>query len=327
MGYPTCPVFARALQVFQEEYPEITTCAHEATGISGAPYVTCRDHIKGFLGYRPPENMDRRDLKGLPVLLSSLVQDQLSFCHSRLWFSPVPKDLLRWGPTPFSGDVFHCFISWNEKIFFWKPDINSWLCCSSGPVFIALYPSFWTYSLEGSHLPIPSLHFLLKHPQVSLSFPFFWSFSLFWILSTLLTFPLMLCHSNFTNIQSSETSHLSLRFLPDLCVPVYSLPFCVGLYTNICYRSLCFPNTWHFFPLVFPFLRFKILFCLKVIWLADKYRHDSFNIKWIKSVAVAIKKSLAGEQEREGPTLGHGNAKEKRGKNKWNLEKKKLYFV
>lgn len=103
----------------------VTTCDHEAIAISGAPDVTCRDHIKGFLGYRPPESMDRRDLKGLPVLLPSLVLDQLNFCHSRPWFSLVPKDLLWWGPTQFSTNAFHGFISWNEKIFYLKPDINT----------------------------------------------------------------------------------------------------------------------------------------------------------------------------------------------------------
>lgn len=29
------------------------------------------------------------------------------------------------GPAPMSGVLFHCFISWKEKIFFLKPDVNT----------------------------------------------------------------------------------------------------------------------------------------------------------------------------------------------------------
>ena len=136
MGYPTCPVFTRALQAFRRvsrNPASVTTerklgqswgCEHEPTGISGTPDNPHKDHLTVSIGHTPPESTDRRALKKLPVLLPNLVQDQLDCSHSRLWFNLVLKDLLWWASIPSSSNLFHCFISPNEKNAFLKPDIS-----------------------------------------------------------------------------------------------------------------------------------------------------------------------------------------------------------
>lgn len=158
-------------------------------------------------------------------------------------------------------------------------------CCNLSPVLLALYLPFWTfYSSEGGYLLILLLWFFAKQPQVLLPFHFdFWSFSLLWILFTLSPLPLNaeLAHSAPAQISPilslvKRTTHLSLRLFSDLCILVCSLPFCVGLYINICYRSFLLLSTWHFSPFFFSF-RFKIIFCLNIIWLVGK--HDFFTIK------------------------------------------------
>lgn len=84
---PNMPVFTRALQAFQEiiQNPASGTterklgqswgCEHEAIGILGTPDKPHSDHIKVSVCHRPPETMNRRDLKRLPVLFPNPVQD------------------------------------------------------------------------------------------------------------------------------------------------------------------------------------------------------------------------------------------------------------
>lgn len=134
MGYPTCPVFTRALQAFQESIQKSHFSLQGSLCRAGdvnmkklAAQVPQTKHsgttLKVSVGHKPTESMDRRDLRRLPSQLPYLKQNQQDCSPSRFWFNYILKDFPWWGS---SGILFQCFISLNKKKkkLFLRPDIN-----------------------------------------------------------------------------------------------------------------------------------------------------------------------------------------------------------
>lgn len=199
----------------------------------------------------------------------------------------VPKGLLWWGAAPFPGDVlFHCFISWNEKIFFLKSDVNTsaaaqvqWLL----PCILLFEPFILWKEPTSQHL----LYLFSSSTPKSLCLSPFFDHSHCSGFSPLFP-PFPWCCAKPECCGPAQISPILNQMEQPICHSGFSLIYvflyifcplvrdCTLMYVI---DPFCFLSTWHFFPLVFPVLRFKILFCLKIIWLVDKYRHDFFNIK------------------------------------------------